>query len=1207
MHLKKLELFGFKSFAERTEVVFEKGVTCIVGPNGCGKSNISDAIRWVLGERSAKLLRGTRMEDVIFNGTDFRKPLNLAEVSLTIDNQDSKLPIQYQEVVITRRLHRSGESEYLINRTPCRLKDIQDLILDTGIGSNSYSMIEQGRIDYVLSAESEERRFLIEEAAGISKYKVKKEEAIRKLERTDENLTRLNDIVSEVERNIRYAERQANRAQKHKEELERLKALEVRKAFYKLSSCDQRLAELNQERNRVHASLAELEKTHAFQNVAVRQLDQTLHELENQFFDQEGLRSEAKQKIINAENHEKFCREKIETLKLSAEKALGEIESAQKRFETLETEVNQRSQERSQLLIEIDSLGLQKNEALLLADQARAAYTVSLEAFKTAQTSIFDLAQEIAEKRNRLNQTRFEQEALSRTLIAQTESSKKILETIDVLTERLHILQEEQGGHIHQSEQAHQKLNRVRDAKERTGLTLSESRLRLDEYKKEKEIHEKEILILTRSSDPAAVDPQKILFSETVPSNAQTAVKTLLDFIEVEAGYEHAVESVLADSLRAMVTDNLESAAHLIGRLKEAKPPHAIIVIKDRANLNGHLSRKSPIETHPLIEKRLWDVVRVASGYEAIFANLISDVYVVSEVSVSEISPLFSLDPKVKLVTKSGILFDSEFQVVLRNGYSPSAENAWIQRERLEKCRNKVNELSFEIERLTTLSEQQEHEIKARGDEESFLVEERFKVQTTMERTNGIRLGLQEQLKNLQEELKLIQLEEAQNRRELSEGTLIEEKLSSDLNYLEEKERALRSDAGKIDELAQRERTKSEAIEKKQISLETALELRNSKDKDLSAAIELLNTQALEFHARIQSLAADREHIGSEIETLTSQLEGLGKEKESLHQTLFSRSLELEQTKEKRAQLFAQRDQTVQASNQSSRELDQVRQKLYELNLKEMETTHEIDSIRQDIGARYRLNLAEIDPKPFPLTFEELPKTEEEIERLRSKLEAGGPVNLLAIDEYNELKTRYDFLNAQRNDLIAAKESLLEAIRKINRTTKKLFDETLIRVREGFKEYFRVLFGGGQADLILLDETNPLDSGLDIIARPPGKKMQHVSLLSGGEKAMTAIALLLALFSVKPSPFCVLDEVDAPLDEANNERFLTVLKPFLGTTQFIIVTHSRKTIAMGDSLYGVTMEEAGVSKMVSVRLTQNQSLTHENTEVAAQLNQVLVN
>src|SRR3989338_9232598 len=295
MHLKKIELFCFKSFADKTEVQFEKGVTCVVGPNGCGKSNISDAMRWVLGERSAKLLRGTRMEDVIFNGTDFRKPLKLAEVSLTIDNSDGKLPIQYQEVVIGRRLYRSGESEYLINRTPCRLKDIQDLILDTGIGSNSYSMIEQGRIDYILSAEAEERRFLIEEAAGISKYKVKKEEALRKLGHTEENLVRLNDIVSEVERNIRYAERQANRAHRYKEELERLKGLELRKVFYKLAIHDRALNELEQRRSAANSELKQLEERVSIHDAAACNLERELGELENRFFDQESLRSEAKQ------------------------------------------------------------------------------------------------------------------------------------------------------------------------------------------------------------------------------------------------------------------------------------------------------------------------------------------------------------------------------------------------------------------------------------------------------------------------------------------------------------------------------------------------------------------------------------------------------------------------------------------------------------------------------------------------------------------------------------------------------------------------------------------------------------------------------------------------------------------------------------------------------------------------------------------------
>ena len=340
MYLKKVELCGFKSFADRTMVGFEAGVTCIVGPNGCGKSNISDAVRWVLGERSAKLLRGSSMEDVIFSGTDLRKPLNLAEVSLTMDNSDHKLPIDYEEVVITRRLYRSGESEYLINRTTCRLRDIMDLILDTGIGSNSYSMIEQGRIDYILNAQADERRQLIEEAAGISKYKVKKEEALRKLERTEQNLLRLNDIISEAERNIRYAERQAKRAERYKTQLERLKELEIRKAFFELRNQNKVLNELTEKKSERESALGRLEQERTQSQDKLRMEETSFQELEQSFLQAEQARSEAKQELAALEQEERFAYERLEALKLASERALGEIDSLNRSIARLQQEAN---------------------------------------------------------------------------------------------------------------------------------------------------------------------------------------------------------------------------------------------------------------------------------------------------------------------------------------------------------------------------------------------------------------------------------------------------------------------------------------------------------------------------------------------------------------------------------------------------------------------------------------------------------------------------------------------------------------------------------------------------------------------------------------------------------------------------------------------------------------------------------------------------
>ena len=1207
MHLKKIELFGFKSFADKTEITFERGVTCVVGPNGCGKSNISDSIRWVLGERSAKLLRGSKMEDVIFSGTDFRKPLNLSEVSLTIDNADQKLPIQYEEVVITRRLYRSGESEYLINKTPCRLKDIQDLILDTGIGSNSYSMIEQGRIDYILNAEAEERRFLIEEAAGISKYKVKKEEALRKLERTEENLLRLNDITSEVERNIRYAERQAQRAERYKDQFERLKRLETQKAFFELHAIDDRLTLLEHERKEHDVSLAIFEEEASRENAIARELDARLRELEQTFLEQESARSEVKQELVSLENYENFHREKIEFLKLNSEKALGEIESLTQRWEHLKAEIKHKQQEREGLADRIRELQNEKTKKeLSLSNSSGPASEADQNSINHEQALLFDLARQISDIKNALNKNQIELVSLERAQSVLKDSRTKSTETKQLLTQRLRTTTKERSDYEVQLAEKRDGLAVFLKQKENLEALFESNRKEMENLKAQKAKLESQFLLFEELDNVDGSDPRKIIAEHGSHPAQLGMMTTLLDLIDIEPGYELATEAALQNSLQAVVTENMDTAVQLFTQLKQRGSHRATIFIKDRAVLNGSLVKDPEAEQHPLVQKRLWDVISIQKGYDAIFGNLLGKVYIVDEITSENVAKLAKLAERVKLVSKSGAIFGPEFQIVLRNGGYVPERSTLARKKEVKRLQSEITKLNFEEETLDKSLKEKALSIHVAKESEKGLRQAIIEYQVASERAGTAGSNLTEQAQQIESELQLLDREERQNNIEIEQLTAEKENLTAQLNSLEAQEVQVKNRFEFLKNQISSEKTAREITEHDLANLASKLELQLEKANDLEQTGAFLEHQLKDNTSRIQALNTERQGSFVQIDKLKAELETFGTKRERVNQLLIERSVETEKVKRERNELISKRNQALEKTHLTVKTIDELKQKFHQYSLKEMELNHQKDSIKQNLHSRYKISLTELNSADYPLSAESLEEVRSEIERLSEKIDSIGTVNLLAIEEYQELKGRYEFLLNQRRDLTEARDSLLEAIRKINRTTKKLFEETLARVREYFREYFRALFGGGQADLILLDEINPIDSGIDIIARPPGKKLQHISLLSGGEKALTAGALLLALFSVKPSPFCVLDEVDAPLDEANNERFLTVLKPFLASTQFIIVTHSRKTIAMGDALYGVTMQEPGVSKIVSVRLSsERDEIEHADQKIASELNQIL--
>ena len=1202
MHLKKLELSGFKSFAKRTEVFFEKGVTCIVGPNGCGKSNISDSIRWVLGERSAKLLRGSKMEDVIFQGTDSRDPINFAEVTLTIDNSDKALPIEYEEVAITRRLHRSGESEYLINKTACRLKDIQDLILDTGIGSNSYSMIEQGRIDYILSAEAEERRFLIEEAAGISKYKVKKDEAIRKLEQTEQNLLRLNDIVSEVERNIKYAERQAKRAEQYKVFFEKLKHLELVKLAKTLNDIQITGDNLNTQQTELQQRIQDAQARFNEVNRNFLEINEQTKLVESEYFKAEQERIESEQKLFSIQKEKESTRERYHETKATIEANLNELSSIQEKLQKLIHEIAAKKSEFQQLTEDhrrFSETYQQHENKLHQADQELINQTTLCDKLRE---DTFEMASKLVHLRNELNQ-------LTALRINLASKKEQAVSNIDQHSESA-------SQATSEAERLNSEISQLRNEIDAKQLELETISARKDAAFSELKQNQSELLqakerkveLIQKLQHLNQVDGVGVQVARAAVQKsgelgdlqAQT-VDAFLDVIDITEGYEVAWAVALSDYAKSIVTHELKTALHIVKQIQNDGHPQISVLVRNAAQNAAEIRDLSEYGLTPLLT-----FVKIKEGFSNLLSAMIGNVYVAESLAYENLQKYLSLPPDIRIVTRGGISIGPNFHVSLRGGsLNPIQDFKAKEKEKTD--------LSYELKTVqhliddklqaVTNTEAEISELESRLKEAN---EFRVNLQLNLQKIDSALTALADKKLRFHQQIELSHLERMEV--EGDEVKLIEREalLRSQLDLLIQEEARLKDDLSKATELIGKYKFQKDEILMEFARVKTLLENHLRNEQQTQESLTLMESSRNEWDSRVQYLEGEQITLKEKLLRFSDLTSELSTQEQSVQQKLITASSQAEQKRTRRDEYVELKNQAENDRNQIQTESQELQTELYGFEKKKMELEYEKRSALERVQNTYHISVESEQLEEAAREIDATSDIEQEIEGLKKKVEAYGTVNLLAIEEYDELKQRFEFLSNQKKDLDDSKEQLIEAIRKINRTTKQLFEDTLIRVREMFKYYFKLLFEGGDADLVLIDETNPLDSGLDIIARPPGKKPQHITLLSGGEKAMTAIGLLFALFKVKPSPYCVLDEVDAPLDEANNERFVRVVREFLESTQFIIVTHSRKTISMGDTLYGVTMEEAGVSKLVSVKVAQDSgTVQHHDQKIQSELNSVI--
>lgn len=1184
MYLKRLEMSGFKSFADRTGLEFVPGITAVVGPNGSGKSNVTDGIRWVLGEQSAKSLRGNKMEDVIFAGSDTRKPVGYCEVSMTFDNADRRLPLDYAEVTVTRRVYRSGDSEYLLNKQPCRLRDIHELFMDTGIGKDAYSMIGQGKIDEILSSKSEDRRIIFEEAAGIVKYKTRKKEAEKKLDATEQNLARIHDLIHEIETQIEPLHDQAEKAKRYKELKEKLKHVEIGLYVHKIESLHELWKKTTCEAEKLKEILVSLATEATKKDTALEELKGQLHDQEKNWeqvqtdllaISEELEKSEGQKEVHmergkNREQNarqltEQIARLESERLRLSEEEKRISEQLYHKKETLKEKEADLAVLQRQ--LSESEDGGEQQLESLTEKWQAREKELVQLASEKQYTQENLEQARErivsMAEAKKQLGKEKEAYKQQAAQLAGELESIEQALklaaEQVQSLAVKRTRLEQEERKWTGKARKAEQELNRLRS--------------KLDWMKDVEAEHQgfmqgvKEVL---RARD------------RQVPS-LQGIHGAVAELVQVPRDYEAAIETALGGALQHVVVEDEATGRNGIRYLKEKGLGRATFlpldVIRPRSLQERELAQCRKADGFVGMGA---DLVHSEARYRPLITSLLGLVAVTQTLEQAN-ALARALSYRFRVVTLDGD--------VVNPGGSMTGGSRKQNKSNLLSRSRQIGELEEKI---------RDHEEEARQIGQALVgINEQMKQlddEWEQVRKQGEERRLKEQdLRGRERELDLVRKTLAEKEEtlqaEMELASRHKEQLQAQLNEIGQKTGALESDR---EVLEQRLRDSQARLKEQADAREEAHELATR-----------IRIQTASLHQEISNLTQNQDRLRGEIQRALEQKQKAAAELEELENQQDSGQAEMNRLEETIAGLRQRKERKQAELNKIRllREQMQLEREGKEKEVRQLEQEHrkqdrqlhehEVRANRLDVELNHLLGkLAE----EYEISFEragqlyaipEDPKqAEKEVRSLKGQIAALGEVNLGAIEEYARLKERYDFLKVQEDDLLEAKEKLFEIIHQLVDEMSRRFEESFQLIRVEFQDVFVKMFGGGRADLKLSDPDNLLETGIDMVAQPPGKKLQNLNLLSGGERALTALALLFAVLQIRPVPFCVLDEVDAALDEANLTRYTGYMKYFSGKTQFIIITHRKHTMEGADVLYGITMQESGVSKLVSVKLEE---------------------
>lgn len=1180
MHINSIKISGFKSFAEDVELILEPGVTTIVGPNGCGKSNVSDAIRWVLGQQSPRALRCANMQDLLFNGGSNFKPAQRAQASLHITNVEGKLALESPEIAVRRQLTRSGASDYFINDAPCLLRDITELFMDTGIGVDAYSVMEQSKIDLILNTRPEERRFLFDEVAGITKYKHRKKAALKKLEETEQNLVRINDVIHELQRETESLRRQAEQAGRYQELHDQMKHLE-------LDLNRREHARFAKELTQTQLNLDELMLSVTEANEQIDSTEQQIEdatarraELDGLIRNGQGVVGQFAGKIEQTERQIALYKERQLNIQQQRQRALQAIESLEKQWTEIETQKKEREQEKRQV-----DVSLQTEESRLTARRRVLAELTTR--VTEAESSVETSQEQLLETTNQVSQLETQLASLNNRLEYSAANLDRITERSSTLGTEL----EAEKASYTQAQRREQQLNadliRLETEQQKaeeeirrhqTELRKLESEMRgMQDSLGTSTSRFKSLRDLQATHEGYYTGVRAILkVRETEPERFGGICGVIAELIRTEPDYELAVEVALGSAIQNIVTETAEDAQSGIEFLKRTKAGRVTFLPLD-------ILRSRPFQGDNLLNET--GVIGLASElleydpkYEVAVQQLLGNTVVVEDLDTA-IQLTRRFRHNARLVTLEGELINTSGAVT--GGHNTSSTSGLLSRSReLEDLQERIDKLTNQLNEKNTSSKKLAGRLAELQQTRQTLITQAQAHQIEHASLSKVLEQGQRQISQLEGQLNDVAQEEVSLQQETEKARAEHGTVQSELETATKARRTLQRRIERLSEQIQSEKSKRDEVITSCQELEIALAGKREKLQSLDS--ELLNLQ--KNQEQIRSRVAEHQAvIDSDDQTrqeLSSQIDEAQRQFLQIEQQKFEAEENVRRLEEESTSLIEQIAEAQKQVRRARREFEKQNRLRHHLEVTTTQLQMQLKAIAARILDKYQITMDQIEVEENPVDDLELMG---QIDTLKTEIEGMGSVNLVAIEEYEEHKKREEFLVTQREDLETSLASVNQAIQKINQTSREAFLSAFEQIRANFQEVFEELFNGGETELLLTDPSDVLESGIDIIACPPGKKPQSITQLSGGERSLVAIALLFAVFKIKPSPFCVLDEVDAALDESNVLRFANLIRTYAQQTQFIIITHNKRTMEIADVMYGVTMEQAGLSKIVSAK------------------------
>lgn len=1179
MYLKRLELQGFKSFADKTRLEFMPGITTVIGPNGSGKSNISDAIRWVLGEQSMKSLRGSKTEDIIFAGTQSRKSLGFAEASIVIDNTDGKLPIEYQEVTVTRRIYRNGESGYFINKTACRLKDVLELFMDTGIGKDGYSIIGQGKIDEILSNKSEDRRHIFEEAAGIVKYRTRKQESEKKLEQTKLNLLRINDILSEIEVNLEPLKLQSEKAKKFLDLREELKSIEIGLFLYNIDIYKEKLDSLTKDTEVfVSQKKAEENKQNVLQGLK-QNLKQELDDLTSAIEAAQNLGFESSKQIEQINSSINVAKEKIANNNSNFERYNADIKDLHLRISELEEEKKSRLEKKTNLSSNKEKFVKEleeKEKALAEVSSKLTQEEATIEAKKKIVEQNTDLKYE---KREEINTLEINNENFGNRKKA---IKSEISDTISELDEKRLLKSEinKTFSEIEKKRNEYQKrLIDINSKKEESDKKLKDYDTRINNLSMNLRLKQsKHKFLVEMEKDKEGYQRSvKALLLEGEKNSFKGLHGVLANLISVPEKYQTAIEMALGNSLQNLVAETEEDAKKMIDYLRTNNLGRAsflpISSVKGKRvdkliknNLNGVIGVAA-------------DLVKVNKKYEGIILNLLGRTVVVDNMDTAIILARQN-NYSFRIVTLVGDIISPAGSMT--GGSITQKSTSIIGRaSQIRDLEKDILKLEQEINEITEEKSSYENSISDLLEEitslEKSAQEQEIVYATEKQRIESIEEAiskLENRLENLKQETINIEKSIAGNS---SKKFSIEEELRK------QEAQTLKLNA-EIKEFAEKNKDTQKYIDDLNFditNLKISVTSFDESSSSIDEIVERINQDIENNNKAIDIKASQKEQIISDNLKLENEIANLQNTIEQIKLEVSGASKKIENLKQERTSKNEKLTRTEDEILEQFKTIEDLKAQISKLEVKKSKLDVELEQIINKMWEDYELTPSNAGNYEKPTNVS---ATTKKVKTLREEIKNLGSINVDSIEEYKQTKERYNFMCEQRLDLENSSNKLRKVIADMTKTMKEQFEKQFKIINKNFGEVFSELFGGGKAELKLADPENILECGIEIEVQPPGKKLQNMSLLSGGEKAFTAIALLFAILKINPAPFCVLDEIEAALDDVNVYRFAEYLKKFTKHTQFLVITHRKGTMEVADTVYGITMEENGISKLLSMKL-----------------------